>query len=212
MKDFTHVSTLASFDLALITSATSSFRSVADVLAWARAHPGKLTIGAVRLGSTQNLTAEMFKAAAGVDALIVPYKTTGEILTALRVGDVQLAVEILPAVLGPVANQSVRPLAVTAARRFPGWAGVPTLAESGLPGFEASSWNGVAVPAGTPPAVVDRLARELAQVLAAPDVQKQLQALGAVGRASTPQQMAERMQADIAKWQAVIAKAGIARQ
>ena len=158
MGDFIHVSTLASFDLTLITGSQSGFNSVADVLAYARAHPGKLNIGTVRVGSTQNLAAEMFKAMAGLDAVIVPYKTTGEIISAMRSKDVHVAIEMLPPMLGQIAGKSVKALAVTSGKRFPGLPAVPTLAESGLPGFEASSWNGITVPAGTPPDVVSRLA------------------------------------------------------
>jgi tripartite-type tricarboxylate transporter receptor subunit TctC len=212
MRDFTHVSTLASFDLTVMTDGRSKFASVGDVVRFAKANPGKLNIGTVRVGSTQNATAEMFKAAAGIDALIVPYKSTGEILTALRAGDVDVALEILPPVLNQIRGKSVRALAVTSSKRFPGLPEVPTLAESGLSGFEASSWNGISVPAGTPRTAVDRLAREIALALDLPDVQQQLQAIGATGKASTPEQMTQRMGADIARWRAVIDKAGIPQQ
>lgn len=211
MGDFVHVSTLSSFDLALVTDGHSGFGSVAEILAFARANPGKLTIGTARVGSTQNLAAEMFKAMAGIDALIVPYRTTGDLMAAMRTRDVQVGVEMLPAVLGQIQGKSVRPLAVTSPRRFPGLPDVPALAES-VPGFEAASWNGIAVPSGTPPAVVDRLAREVEKAVASPEVQRELLAKGLVARASTPAQMAQRMQADIAKWRAVIDRAGIPRQ
>ncbi len=212
MKDFVHVSTMASFDLTLIAGTQSPFNSTADVLAYARAHPGKLTIGTVRLGSTQNLTAEMFKSMTGIDALIVPYKTSGEILTALRSGDIQVAFEILPPILNQLAAKSLKPLAVTSSKRFPGLPQVPTLAESGVPGFEAASWNGISAPAGTPQAVIDRLVREIQAAVTSPEVQKELQSLGMVAQAGTSAQMTERMEADIAKWSAVIDKAGIERQ
>jgi tripartite-type tricarboxylate transporter receptor subunit TctC len=212
MGDFVHVSTLASFDLTLMTGPQSNFNSVADVLAFARANPGKLNIGTVRVGSTQNLSAEMFKAMAGIDAVIVPYKTTAEIVTALRAKDVHVAIEMLPPMLGQIAGKSVRPLAVTSTKRFPDLPSVPTLAESGLPNFESSSWNGVAVPKGTSAEVVARLAKEIDRALSSPDVQKELQSAGMVAKASTPEQMAQRMRDDMAKWRSVIDKAGIPRQ
>jgi tripartite-type tricarboxylate transporter receptor subunit TctC len=212
MKDFVHVSTMASFDLTLIAGTQSPFNSAADVTAYAKSHPGKLTIGTVRLGSTQNLTAEMFRSMAGIDALIVPYKTTGEILTALRSGDIQVAFEILPPILNQITAKGLKPLAVTSSKRFPGLPQVPTLAESGVPGFEAASWNGISAPAGTPKPVIERLAREIQAAVASPEVQKELQSLGMVAQASTSGQMAQRMEADIAKWSAVIEKAGIERQ
>ena len=212
MGDFTHVSSLASFDLSLITGGQSDFNSVADVLAFAKANPGKLNIGTVRVGSTQNLAAEMFKSMAGIDALIIPYKTTAEIISALRAKDIHVAIEILPPILGQVTGKVVKPLAMTSAARFPGLPDVPTLAEKEVPGFEASSWNGVSVPAKTPPAIVDRLASEIQKAVASSEVQKELQALGMVARSSTPEQMTQRMKGDMAKWKAVIDKAGIPKQ
>jgi tripartite-type tricarboxylate transporter receptor subunit TctC len=149
---------------------------------------------------------------AGIDALIVPYKTTGEILTALRSGDIQVAFEILPPILNQITAKGLKPLAVTSSKRFPGLPQVPTLAESGVPGFEAASWNGISAPAGTPKPVIERLAREIQAAVASPEVQKELQSLGMVAQASTSGQMAQRMEADIAKWSAVIEKAGIERQ
>jgi tripartite-type tricarboxylate transporter receptor subunit TctC len=212
MKDFVHISTLASFDLTLMTAWQSDFNSVADVLAWARANPGKMNIGTVRIGSTQNLSAEMFKSMTGIDALVVPFKTTADILTALRSKDVHIAFEILPPILTQIAAKNVKVLAVTASKRFPGLPNVPTLAESGVPGFEATSWNGISAPLGTPQPVIDRLAKEIQVAVASPEVQKELQALGFVAKAGTPEQMTQRMKSDIAKWGAVIEKAGIEKQ
>lgn len=212
MGDFAHVSTLANFDLALLTSGQSDFKSVADVLAFAKANPGKLNIGTVRIGSTQHLSAEMFKSMAGIDAVIVPYKTTSEIISALRSKDLHVAMEILPPVLGQINGKLIKALAVTSAKRFPGYPDVPTLAESGVPGFEASSWNGVSVPAKTPRPVIDRLAREIEKAVMSPDVQKELQVLGMVARSSSPEGMTERMRGDMAKWGGVIEKANIPKQ
>lgn len=211
MDDFLHVSTLSSFGLALITDGQPGYGSVAEILAFAKANPGKLTIGTARVGSTQNLAAEMFKSMAGIDALIVPYRTTGDLMSAIRTRDVQVAVEMLPAVLGQIQGRSVRALAVTSPRRFPGLPDVPALAES-LPGFEAASWNGIAAPAGTPSEVVNRLAREVEKAVESTEVQKELLAKGFAAKASTPAQMTQRMQADIVKWRAVIDRAGIPRQ
>jgi len=166
----------------------------------------------VRIGSTQNLSAEMFKSMTGIDALVVPFKTTADILTALRSKDVHIAFEILPPILTQIAAKNVKVLAVTASKRFPGLPNVPTLAESGVPGFEATSWNGISAPLGTPQPVIDRLAKEIQVAVASPEVQKELQALGFVAKAGTPEQMTQRMKSDIAKWGAVIEKAGIEKQ
>ena len=212
MKDFVHVSTLSSFDLALITNSDSPFNSVADVLAYARANPGKLNIGSARIGSTQNLSAELFKSMSGIKALIVPYKTTAEEITAIKSKDVQVVFEIVPAMLGQINSRQVKALAVTSSTRYPGLPNVPTIAESGLPGFEATSWNGISAPAKTPPEVIAKLSAELQKAVAAPEVQKQLLAIGVVPGAGTPADMTRRMASDIAKWGAVIDKAGIPKQ
>lgn len=212
MGDFIHVSTMASFDLSLLTGAQSGFQTVADVLAFARANPGKLNIGTVRIGSTQHLTAELFKSMAGIDAAIIPYKTTADIITALRAKDIHVAMEMLPPVLGQIAGKTVKALAMTSSSRFPGMPDVPTLAESGLTGFEAASWNGISVPANTPPAIVSKLAKELDAAIASAEVQRELQAVGMVAQASTPEQMTRRMRNDMAKWKTVIDKAGIPKQ
>lgn len=212
IKDFRHVSSLASFDLALVAGPQSPFKNLGDVLAYAKANPGKLNIGTVRIGSTQNLAAEMFKAMASIDAVIVPYKTTAEIVSSLRSGDIHVAFEILPPILSQVKSSAVKPLAVASKKRFPGLPNVATLAESGVPGFAAGSWNGLSVPAGTPPDIVARLAKEVDAAVASPEVQKQLETIGMVPDASGPDEMAQRVRDDMAKWKGVIDKANIPRQ
>lgn len=212
MQDLTHVSTLAFFDMTLIAGSASQFNAVADVLAYAKANPGKLNIGTARLGSTQNLAAEMFKAMAGIDAVVVPYKSTADLVTAVRTNDVHVAFEILPPILSQITSKTVKALAVTSSKRFSGLPEVPTVAESGIPGFEATSWSGISVPAKTPAAIVDRLGKEVQAAVASPEVQKALQAVGIVASSSSPEQMSQRMKSDIAKWRAVIDKAGIPRQ
>lgn len=212
MKDFTHVATMASFDLALIAGTQPKFQSVADVLTYAKKNPGQLTIGSARVGSTQHLTAEMFKSMAGIDAVIVPFKSTSEILTGLRNGDIDVAFEIVPPVLAQIKSNSVRPLALTSAARFAALPQVPTLAESGIAGFESMSWNGISAPAGTPPAVIERLSKEIRAAVSSPEVRRQLEEIGMVAQPGTPEQMSNRMRADITKWGAVISKAGIEKQ
>jgi tripartite-type tricarboxylate transporter receptor subunit TctC len=212
MADFTHVSSLASFDLAMITNEQAGFKSPADVIAYAKANPGKLNIGTVRIGSTQNLTAEMFKSMAGINAVIVPYKSTGDIISAVRSNDVQIAFEILSPILTQVTAKNVKALAVTSGGRFPGLPEVPTLSESGLPGFEASSWNGLSVRAGTPAPIVDRLVKEIDMAIKSSEVQKTLLGMGMVPISSSSEQMTQRIKGDIDKWRGVIDKAGIPRQ
>lgn len=212
VKDFAHVSTMAFFDVALVVAAASGFGGVRDVLAYARAHPGRMNIATVRLGSTQHLTASMFMAMSGIQATLVPFKTTADVLVALRTGDVQVAFEIVPPILGQIASGTLRPLATTSARRSPSLPQVPTLQEAGLAGFEIASWNGISVPARTPRPVVERLAQAVHAAVANTDVQRELLALGVEARSSSPAGMTQRVAGEIARWNAVIDKLGIARQ
>jgi tripartite-type tricarboxylate transporter receptor subunit TctC len=211
-RDFRHVSSIASFDLGLIVDGQSPFRSVADVIAFAKAHPGKLNIGTSRIGSTQHLAAEMFKSMAGIDAVSVPYKTTGEMVSAVRANDVQVAFEVLSPILGQLSSNAIRAVAVTANKRFPGLPDVPTVAEGGVPGFDASSWAGFSVPATTPTAVVRKLSAIVQAAVTSPEVQSSLQGMGYVASASTPEQMTTRMNDDAAKWKKVIVQAEIPLQ
>ena len=211
MRDFRHVSTLAFFDLALLVGGESDFNSVADILAYGRANPGKLSIGTARVGSTQYLAAELFKSMACIDAVSVPFRSTAELITALRSKDVQLAFEIVPPILGQIAAKAVKLMAVAATKRFPGMPAIPTLSESGVPGFEAASWAGISVPFNTPTPVVNRLAKEIEIAVASPEVQEALEAMGFIARSSSPEQMTQRINQDMIKWNAVIEKAGIPR-
>lgn len=212
LKDFSAVSTLASFELVLLTGGSSRFDSWETVRSYAKAQPGRLNIACARLGSTQNAAAEMLRSMAGIDVVIVPYKTTADILSALRSGEVQVAFELVPAVLGQIRAGTVKALAFASSRRSPVLPEVPLLVEAGMPELQASSWNGIVVPAGTPLAVIDRLHRAIHQGMASPELQAQLLALGVVTDLSSPAQMAERLRADVERWRAVIDRAGMPRQ
>ena len=210
--DFAPVSTLGFFDVAVVVPADSKIDSLPALLAYAKANPGKLNIGTINVGSTQNLAAELFKSATAVDATIVPYKGSPAVITALRGHDVQVAFEMLAPVIPQAKGGAVRILAVTSERRFPGLPDVPTVAESGVPGYAATSWNAVAAPAKTPRAVIDRLNREINAALKAPDVVEKLAAQGVTARGSTPDEMRRLVAADVDKWRRVIEQARIERQ
>lgn len=209
---FTPVSTLGFFDIAVLVPADSPFRTLRQLSAHARAHPGQLNIGSINVGSTQHLAAELFKSSASVDAQVVPFNGTPALITALRGHQVDAGVEILGPVLPQVRSGALRVLAVAGERRSVMLPDVPTAVESGVPGFVASSWNALALPAHTPRAVVDRLQHAVAEVLATPAVQQQLRTLNVEPRASTPEQAAALLKADIERWRAVIDRAGIPRQ
>jgi tripartite-type tricarboxylate transporter receptor subunit TctC len=212
VADFTPVSTLGTFDIAVLVPADSPHHTLAQLLAHARAHPGQLNIGSINVGSTQHLAAELFKSSAAIDAQVVPFNGTPALITALRGRQVDVGVEILGPALPQVRAGALRVLAVTGERRSAVLPDVPTAVESGIQGFVASSWNALAVPARTPRPVVDRLQRELVGVLAIPTVQQQLRALNVEPSASTPQQAAALLKADIERWRTVIERAGIPRQ
>ena len=212
LADFAPVSTLGFFDIAVLVPADSPHRTLAQLLAHARVHPGQLNIGSINIGSTQHLAAELFKSSAAIDAQAVPFNGTPALITALRGRQVDAGVEILGPALPQVRAGALRVLAVTGERRSAVLPDAPTAVESGVKGFVASSWNALAVPARTPRAVVDRLQRDLVAVLATPGVQQQLRALNVEPRASTPEQVSALLKTDIERWRAVIERAGIPRQ
>lgn len=212
VADFAPVSTLGYFDLVFVVKPAAERETLAAWLARARARPGKLNVATISPGSTQNLAAELLRMSAGIDVQIVPYKGTPDVTGALLSGNADLAVDILAPLLGQIRSGSLLPVAVASARRSAILPEVPTAAESGVPGYEATSWNGLAAPAGTPAAVVDRLNREVAAALAAPEVAKRLRDLGIEPRAGTPEALRAQLVADIAKWKAVIERARIPLQ
>ena len=215
LADFAPVSMLATFDLAIVVAEGGRFKTLADLLAWGRANPGKLNIGTPQIGTTQHLAAELFKATAGLDAHVIPFNGTPPVITALRGGQVDAGIDILGPLMGQIGPRgALRPLAVLGAKRAPQLPDVPTVRESGgsLAQFNVSSWNGLAVPAKTPAAVVARLHTEIQAALAQAEVKQRLLDLNLVAQGSTPAQLGERLAADIKRWGDVIAKAGIPRQ
>ncbi|HEY2257085.1 MAG TPA: tripartite tricarboxylate transporter substrate-binding protein [Variovorax sp.] len=214
MKDFAPVSQLASFDLVLVVAGGGRFKTLADLLAWARANPGKLNLGTPQVGTTQNLAAELFKSSAGIDAQVVPFNGTPPAITALRGGDVDAVVDILGPLIGQIGSGALLPLAALGARRALQLPAVPTVRESGGPlaGFGVSSWNGLAVPAKTPPAVIDRLNHEVQVALAQSEVKQKLLDLNLVAQGGTPAQLGALLAGDIQRWSEVIARARIPRQ
>lgn len=212
IKDFRPISTLGYFDLAVLVNKKLPATSVSQLIAYAKANPGKLNIGTINRGSTQNLAAELFTSMAGIDALIVPYKGSPEVLTATGTGELNVSFEILSPALPQIRAGNFNAIAVTSGKRFSGLPDVPTVAESGLPGYEATSWNALAAPANTPQPVIDRLTREINAAVSDPDVKARLLALGIVAQGGTPASTSKLLASDIAKWGAVIAKAGIEKQ
>lgn len=214
LRDFAPVSLLATFDLVLVAAEGGRFRTLADVLTWARANPGKLNLGTPQMGTTQHLAAELFKASAGIDAQVVPFNGTPPVITALRSGQIDIGLDILGPLVGQIGSKALRPLAVLGPKRAPQLPGVPAVREAGGPlaSFEASSWNGLAVPARTPSAAIERLHAAVDAALAKPDVRQRLADLNLIAQGSTPAALQERLAGDIRRWSDVIARAHIPRQ
>ena len=212
LRDFAPISTLGFFDIAIVTPADSKFKTLGELLAFAKANPGKLNLGSINIGSTQNLAAELFKTASGADLQIVPFNGTPAVITALRGGQIDAAVEILGPVLPQIKANALRALAVTGDKRAAVLPDVPTAKESGLPTYVASSWNALAAPAKTPKDVIARLNRDVAAALNAPDVKKKLHDLNVEAGPSSPEQAAELLASEIRRWGEVITRAKIPTQ
>jgi tripartite-type tricarboxylate transporter receptor subunit TctC len=212
LKDLAPVSTLGTFDLAVLVPAESPFKTLGELVAFAKANPNKLNIGSINIGSTQNLAAELFKSSAGIDAQVVPFKATPELIGALRGKQVDVGVEILGPALTQIKAGAFRALAVTGKKRSSVLPEVPTAVEAGVKDFQASSWNALAVPGMTPRPVIDRLHKDIAAALAKPEVKKKLADLNIDADPSTPDEAAQLLASDIKRWGAVIERANIPKQ
>jgi tripartite-type tricarboxylate transporter receptor subunit TctC len=211
-KDFAMISTIGYFAVVLLTDPKSPLKNVKDAIAAAKAKPGKMNVGTIGIGSTQHLAAELFKSTTGIDVQIVPYKSTGEVVTAAKNGDADFVFEILAPSMSHIKSGNLRALAITSGKRFPAISDVPSVIESGVAGYEVNSWNGLAAPAKTPPAVIERLHKAVVQAVAAPDVQKRLIELGVEGRSSTPDQLRDFYIAESKRWSKVVENAKIPKQ
>jgi tripartite-type tricarboxylate transporter receptor subunit TctC len=211
VRDFEMVSTIGAFSLVVLVAPESPAKTVKEMIAQAKASGGKFNIGSINIGTTQFLSAELLKSMAALSTTSVPFNNTAGVLTALRGNDVQAAIEFMPPVLGQIRANSLRALAVTSLTRSPMLPNVPTLAESGLPGYEVNSWNGIAVAAKTPKAIVERLNREIHAAVNSPVLVQRFQELGVSQNLSTPDGMRKLVVEEIAKWNALIDKAKIQR-
>jgi putative tricarboxylic transport membrane protein len=210
--DFTPISTTASYGLVITTKAGSVYKTIKDVIALAKTHPGTLNFGTINAGSAQNLAAELFRTLAGIDVTIVPYKTTPDLASAVLRGDVHVAFEYFVGFQSPITNGQMTVLATTGRDRAGNLPDTPTVIESGLPGYEVTSWNGLAVPTGTSTDIVAALNRAVEDALKSPEIQKFSSAAGMDARGMSSDDLRKRIQTDLAKWAQVIEKAGIAKR
>jgi len=212
IKDFVPISAIGYFTCDFIVNESSPFHTLDDFLKAAREKPGTLNIGTINVGSTQNLTAELFKSMAGINALIVPFRVTPDVVVALLCNDIQLAVDFYAALKPTLDGGKARALATSGAQRSPELPDVPTVQESGIANFEVIAWNGLHAPAGTPKDVIETLNKALREVLADPDLKKRALALGIDAKASSPAEIDARLRGDVDKWSKVIAEAKIPKQ
>ena len=210
--DFIPISTTASYGLVITTKAGSPYQTIKDVIANAKAHPGTLNFGTINAGSAQNLSAELFRTMAELDVTIVPYKTTPDLANAVLRGDVDVAFEYFVGFQSPITSGQMIVLATTARERANNLPNVPTVIESGLAGYEVTSWNGLAVPKGTPADVVTELNRAVDEALKSPEMQKFSNAAGMDARGMSSDDLHRRIKSDVVKWSQVIEKAGIKKR
>jgi tripartite-type tricarboxylate transporter receptor subunit TctC len=209
LTDFAPVSTVANFDMVVAVKAGSPLKSMQDVIAYAKANPGKLNVGTLAPGTTEFLAAELFKIATGTDIATVPFRTSPDMMTAVLRGDVDVGFEFFAPMQALLADHKVTAIATTGKTRADFLPDVPTVIESGIPTFDVTSWNGLTVPAGTPRPIIDTLSQATIDALKTPSVQEAGKRLGMEMRGSTPEQLTARLKSDIAKWTDVVEKAHI---
>jgi tripartite-type tricarboxylate transporter receptor subunit TctC len=212
LTDFAPISSLGFFDFIFATGADSRFKTLADFIAAAKTKPGALNVGTINIGSSQNLSAELFKTAADIDFTIVPYRATPEVGVSLLQGNIALMIDSYASMKGNLADNKFRALASSGPVRSESTPEIATVPESGVADYDVVSWNALFAPAGTAPEIVNKLNGALRDILADAAVKKRLLELGIEARASTPQELSARLKSDIDKWQKVIEKAGIQKQ
>ena len=212
LKSFAPVAPLATFDLVIVSKEGGAFKTLGDLIEHARKNPGQVNIGTPNIGTTQHLAAELFKSAAGLDLQVVPFKATPDVVTAIRGDQIQAGLDILSPLLPQIQGKALRPLAVTGARRSRVLPDVPTAQEAGVKGLNATSWNGLAVPAGTPAAVIGRLNQAVNAALKDAGVRQKLDALNLDAHPGSSADALAMLSSDIQRWSEVIAKAKIERK
>lgn len=211
-KDLAPVTQIGSLPLILIVPASLPAKSVRELVTLAKAQPGKYSFGTSGAGGATHVTAELFKALAGIDIVHVPYKGSGQMMSDLLSGQVQIAFDQIASSIGHVKSGRLRALGITTAKRSALLPDLPTIAEGGVAGYDATSWNGLAVRAGTPQSVINRLQQETSKAIFAADVKERFAALGIDSIGSKPEEFAAYIRSERDKWIPLFKKIGIQPQ
>jgi tripartite-type tricarboxylate transporter receptor subunit TctC len=212
IRDFTPVSLLAQFDMLLATKTDGKLDTVQKLVTYAKQNPGKLNFGTIAAGSTQSLSAELFKMVSGVNVASVNFRTTPDLVTAIIRGDVDVGFDYYAAFKPAVSGKQIKIIATSGEAPSALLGGIPTVKDSGYPDYVVTSWNALSARAGTPPDVISKLNSEIKSILQIPEIRDRMANHGMEPLASRPEALTARLKADIAKWRAVINAAGIAQQ
>ena len=209
IRDFAPVTQFGSLPLILVVHPSLPAKSVKDLIAIAKSKPGQLSYASSGVGGATHMVAEVFRMMAGVDIVHIPYKGSGQAMVDVISGQVPIAFDQITSSYPHVESGKLRVLGITSAKRFPSLPNVPTIAESGVKGYEADSWNGLAAPAATPKEVVSRVQTEVARVLRMPDIKERFLKDGIEPVGSTPEQFAAHIRSERAKWEKAVDRAGL---
>ena len=209
VRDFSPVTLVASTPNVIAVNPAVPVRTLGELLALARANPGRITFGSTSQGGSPHMSAELLKAMTKVDMVHVPYKGASPMLADLMGGQIQVGFDNLPSTIGHIRSGKVRGIAVTTTRRWPGAPDLPTVAESGVPGYEVSGWFGLLAPAGTPAPILELMQQTIAAALKLPEVSRQMFELGAEPVGNTPEEFARVVAAEVRKWRGVVETVGL---
>ena len=209
MKDFVHVTHFMSSPSVLVVNSTVPIYNLKELIAYARANPGKLTYATTGTGGSTHFAGELLKLRTGIDVLHVPYKGASPAITDIMAGNVSMGFMTAAGLVPSIQSGKLRAIAVAGVKRLPQLPNVPTIEEEGIPDFEVSSWNGLFAPAGTPPAIVQKLSQAALTVLARPETQAQFAEDSAFVAGGSPEDFRKYVAAEIAKWAAVAKAANI---
>ncbi len=215
VKSFSMVSTLGRFHFLVVVDKDSPIQNLKGMVDAARRDSARFSVGTIAVGSAQHLSARLLLTMANLDVPIIPHKTTGDVVTALKGQSIQVGVETSTGAITQIKNGNLRAIAASSKKRLTVLPDIPTVAESGVPelaGYESDSWNGIVAPAGTPRDIVQRLHGEIVKALASPDIRERFLGLGVEPAASTPEELRQVFIDDAAKWGAVIRQANITAQ